>query len=147
MVRTARYKYILFASGENREQFFDLEQDPGELKNLVADTSLAAEVSRHRGLLEQWMKATQDKFGLAPATPKAAKAVKGKPANTAAQPTQDRASLFEQKDKNHDGKLTLEELLANHPSPENAKSNFAKWDTNNDGYLDRDEFIRMGKPK
>ncbi|MCX6904652.1 MAG: sulfatase-like hydrolase/transferase [Verrucomicrobia bacterium] len=147
MVRTARYKYILFATGENREQFFDLEQDPGELKNLMADTSLAGEVSRHRGLLEQWMKATQDKFGLASTAPKAARAAKGKPANAAGQPTQDRASLFEKKDKNHRGKLTLEEFLANHPNPEKAKSNFARWDTNKDGFMDRDEFINMGKPK
>ena len=147
MVRTTRYKYIRFATGDNREQFFDLEQDPGELKNLVADTNLAGEVSRHRGLLEQWMKATQDKFGLAPASSKAAKAAKGKSANTADQPAQDRASLFEKKDKKHDGKLTLENFLANHPSPEKAKSNFEKWDANKDGYIDRDEFINMGKSK
>jgi arylsulfatase A-like enzyme len=66
MIRTARYKYIAFARGENREQFFDMEKDPGETKNLIADGALAGEVARHRGLLEQWLKDTQDAFGKEP---------------------------------------------------------------------------------
>jgi arylsulfatase A-like enzyme len=150
MLRTARYKYILFATGENREQFFDLERDPGELKNLIADSSLAGEVARHRSLLQEWMQATQDKFGLAasaPRTGKGGKAAKGKQETAAGQQGQDRVSLFEQKDKNHDGKLSREEFLANHPSPEKAKVNVEKWDANKDGYIDREEFIGMGKGK
>lgn len=71
LVRTDRYKYILFAQGENREQFFDMQADPGETKNLIGDASLAGEVERHRGLLKQWMRDTQDEFGKAPARPKA----------------------------------------------------------------------------
>ncbi|MCX7007235.1 MAG: sulfatase-like hydrolase/transferase [Kiritimatiellaeota bacterium] len=63
MIRTARYKYIAFARGENRELFFDMEQDPGEMKNLVAESALAAEVTRHRELLKQWLLDTKDNFG------------------------------------------------------------------------------------
>ena len=63
MIRTARYKYILFGQGENREQFFDVEKDPGELKNLVNDSALAGEVARHRELLKKWMLDTKDVFG------------------------------------------------------------------------------------
>jgi len=63
MVRTARYKYVLFGQGDRREQFFDLEQDPAELKNRVSDASLAEEVQRHRDLLKQWMTSTDDEFG------------------------------------------------------------------------------------
>ncbi len=70
LIRTARYKYIVFARGENREQFFDLEKDPGETKNLIADPALVDEVARHRGLLEQWVKETRDAFGKAPAPKK-----------------------------------------------------------------------------
>ncbi|HUT13736.1 MAG TPA: sulfatase-like hydrolase/transferase [Thermoguttaceae bacterium] len=62
MVRTARYKYVLFSRGDNREQFFDMEADPVEMKNLIGDVSLAGEVERHRGLLKQWMEDTQDTF-------------------------------------------------------------------------------------
>ncbi|MCH5374811.1 MAG: sulfatase-like hydrolase/transferase [Planctomycetes bacterium] len=67
MVRTTRYKYVLFGQGENREQFFDMEADPEETSNLIAEASLAAEIERHRGLLKQWMKDTNDAFGKAPA--------------------------------------------------------------------------------
>ena len=59
MIRTARYKYIAFATGDNREQFFDLESDPGETKNLISDPAHAEEVTRHRTLLEQWIKSTE----------------------------------------------------------------------------------------
>lgn len=67
MIRTDRYKLIAFGTGEPREQFFDLEKDPGELTNLVAGPALAGEVDRHRKLLEQWMKDTGDAdFGKLP---------------------------------------------------------------------------------
>ena len=67
MLRTARYKYVLFGQGQNGEQFFDMEKDPGETKNLIADRLLGAEVEQHRALLKQWMKDTNDAFGKAPA--------------------------------------------------------------------------------
>jgi arylsulfatase A-like enzyme len=63
MVRTPRHKYIVFAEGENREQFFDMEKDPGELRNLIADPVLTTEVERHRRLLAQWRKDTHDEIG------------------------------------------------------------------------------------
>jgi arylsulfatase A-like enzyme len=63
MIRTARYKYIAFARGENSELFFDMEKDPGETKNLVAEGALAGEVARHRELLKQWLVDTKDNFG------------------------------------------------------------------------------------
>ncbi len=63
MVRTARYKYIVFAKGEHREQLFDMDKDSGELKNLIADPALTVEVDRHRRHLEQWRKETHDEIG------------------------------------------------------------------------------------
>lgn len=60
MVRTGRYKYIVFARGEDREQFFDLEQDPGEVENLIGRESLAGEAERHRGIVKEQMRATGD---------------------------------------------------------------------------------------
>lgn len=63
MIRTARYKYIAFARGENSELFFDMEKDPGETKNLVAEGALAGEVARHRELLKRWLVDTKDSFG------------------------------------------------------------------------------------
>lgn len=60
LIRTSRYKYVRYALGENREQLFDLENDPHELKNLIADASLTKEIERHRGFLAEWMKLTHD---------------------------------------------------------------------------------------
>lgn len=85
MVRTARYKYVLFGQSENREQFFDMEADPGETSNLIADVSLAGEIERHRVLLKQWMTDTNDAFGKPAAAPRAKRAKP--PAKTARKKT------------------------------------------------------------
>ena len=60
MVRTARYKYMVFPGTEGAEMLFDMEADPGETKNLAADPSLAAEVARHRQLLAEWRQTTEE---------------------------------------------------------------------------------------
>ncbi|MFW6303006.1 MAG: sulfatase [Candidatus Sumerlaeota bacterium] len=62
MVRSARYKYVAFNWGKNPEQFFDLENDPGELKNLASDAEYADVIKEHRAMLEEWKKATGDPF-------------------------------------------------------------------------------------
>lgn len=90
MVRTARYKYVLFAQGDNREQFFDMETDPGELKNLVGDASLRGELQRHRNLLRQWMADTNDSFGKLASPAKRKRAAAAKPAAKKAVPAQKR---------------------------------------------------------
>ena len=48
-IRTRRYKYTVLgdAHGGRPWQFFDLENDPYELTNLVDDPAHAAEVARH----------------------------------------------------------------------------------------------------
>ncbi len=61
-VRTGRYKYVAYDSGANGEQFFDLKNDPGEMRNLIADPGAAAQLARHRRLLRQWCEATDDEF-------------------------------------------------------------------------------------
>ena len=39
MLRTARFKYCVYDVGENREQLFDMQTDPGETNNLAVQTS------------------------------------------------------------------------------------------------------------
>ena len=60
MLRTARYKYTVFNSGSAREQFFDLEIDPGEIRNLIASTDHQGELARHRDLLRAYARETGD---------------------------------------------------------------------------------------
>src|SRR5688500_7484339 len=41
MLRSTRYKYCVYDQGEHRESLVDMENDPGELVNLVGNTKLA----------------------------------------------------------------------------------------------------------
>lgn len=43
------------------EEFYDLENDPHETKNLANHPAHAAELARHRSLLKDWIEATDDK--------------------------------------------------------------------------------------
>ena len=43
------------------EELYDLDNDPHETKSLANDPAHAAELARHRKLLEDWIKATDDK--------------------------------------------------------------------------------------
>jgi len=61
MVRTARYKYIVYDSGEHREMLFDLQEDPGEMKNLAEDSRRQDALAEHRRLLARWIAQTGDK--------------------------------------------------------------------------------------
>jgi arylsulfatase A-like enzyme len=63
MLRTARYKYNLYESGEHREQLIDLESDPGEIQNLAEDPALAELLATHRDLLRRWIESTGDTIG------------------------------------------------------------------------------------
>lgn len=65
MVRTKRYKYMVFPGADRTEMFFDMETDAGEMKNLAEDKALAGELERHRQFLAQWKKTTdEDKYPL-----------------------------------------------------------------------------------
>lgn len=54
MVRTPRYKYILYDKGRYREQLFDMTNDRGEMQNLAVEKRYSDELRHHRDLLRQW---------------------------------------------------------------------------------------------
>ena len=64
MVRSAHHKYIRYNTGEPSEQLFDLEQDPGELRNLVLDESSRSVLGEHRQMLNGYIESTNDNFPL-----------------------------------------------------------------------------------
>jgi Ca2+-binding EF-hand superfamily protein len=53
--------------------------------------------------------------------------------------------MFKAKDANHDGKLTLDEYLANFPDQQEGRRRFPTFDSNKDGVLSEEEFVKMGK--
>lgn len=55
MVRTPRYKYVLYDKGAYREQFFDMENDRGEMRNLAIEKKYEPLVQEHRAMLHEWM--------------------------------------------------------------------------------------------
>jgi arylsulfatase A-like enzyme len=62
MVRTPKYKYILYNQGEGREQLFDMESDPLEMCNLVQDPKLQEILQQHRAMLDRWCRQNNDPF-------------------------------------------------------------------------------------
>ena len=64
MLRTERFKYVVYNTGGGREQFFDLNEDPGEMTNLVAEPAYQSELREHRRLISDWASRTNDDFPL-----------------------------------------------------------------------------------
>ncbi len=58
MVRDRRWKYIWNAAAE--DELYDLERDPGEIRNLARDPSAAGELERLRIRLIEWMNDVED---------------------------------------------------------------------------------------
>ena len=55
MIRTPKYKYVLYDKGQYREQLYDMETDMGEMVNLAVDARYADIVKEHRAMLREWM--------------------------------------------------------------------------------------------
>lgn len=60
MVRTKQYKYMFFPGGEHLEMFFDMQADPGEMRNLAGEKAMAVILDRHRQILAQWRQTTEE---------------------------------------------------------------------------------------
>jgi arylsulfatase A-like enzyme len=135
-VRQGDWK-LLLSPWQPKLQLFNLADDIAEKRDLTGEKPALVE-QLHKAWLE-WNATLPPR-----ANPQPAKPGKSKQAATGAKPAQDRIALFEKKDRNHDGKLSVEELLAGQPDPEAAKAHFEKWDVDKDRFLSREEFINMG---
>jgi arylsulfatase A-like enzyme len=61
-LRTPGFKYHVWSRGDHREQLFDMAKDPGETRNLAETVEYAAQLQRHRGLLADWLRRTDDSY-------------------------------------------------------------------------------------
>lgn len=55
MVRTPQYKYVLYDTGRNREQLYDMRNDRGEMNNLAIEKKYKEVLRQHRQMLNEWM--------------------------------------------------------------------------------------------
>lgn len=62
MVRSARYKYIRYNQGDPVEQLFDMENDPGETRDLTTESEAADILDDHRRMLNAYIRTTGDDF-------------------------------------------------------------------------------------
>jgi len=62
MVRTDRFKYVVYEDGRHREQLTDLEADPGEMTNLAEDPKYRDVLEDHRRRLRRWVDETGDEI-------------------------------------------------------------------------------------
>ncbi len=65
MVRSDRYKYIVFSHGARRYQLFDVQQDPYETVNRIADPALGPVADDLHARLVKSIQAVGDPFGTA----------------------------------------------------------------------------------
>lgn len=142
-VRTARYRLVEWKTiGEPADtavlELYDYEADPDETKNLAAEKP---EIVAHlRAILA---KQPEAKPQIRAGDGKKEKKRGAKPASN--KPKQDRNETFNKRDKNKDGRLTMEEFLIGQPDPDEAPKRFPIFDKNKDGVLSREEFVKSGK--
>lgn len=65
MIRTARFKYVVYEKGMRRDQLVDLQEDPGEMKNLASHPNYQDVLREHRRLLWAWANEVNDTIGKA----------------------------------------------------------------------------------
>ena len=64
MIQSATSTYCVYESAKSRESLVDMENDPGEMQNLVDDPKFRDVLVAHRRLLREWTKLSDDKDGL-----------------------------------------------------------------------------------
>jgi len=64
MVRSKKYKYVVYDIRKRRESLVDLENDPGEMVNLAEEKEYQGVLENHRQSLREWCKKYNDTFAI-----------------------------------------------------------------------------------
>ena len=130
------FEALYFTSPRPVYELYDLDSDPNELINIYGRKELADVTQELKETLQRKMILDFDYLPLPIASdPKKSQA---KAANKV---SPEREKLFEKLDANHDGKLDKTEFAAKR-DPEEAAAWFEARDTDKDGFVSREEFIR-----
>ena len=145
-VRDGDWKLFVNHDGTHAE-LFNIPRDIGEEHDVAAENPEAVKSLTAKALA--WAKAL-------PPSPARERAMQTgqtqdggrspKAANNPKPATLDRAAIFKKWDKDGDGKLSLDEYTAGLGKKEDAGQRFKNFDTNHDGALSEEEFVRAGKP-
>ena len=147
-VRTERYRLVEWKRiGEPAEravcELYDYASDPDETRNLAvewAEDGIRVNAVERPEVVAQLRAMLASQPEAKPQIGKAATAAGG-----AQKPRQDRAAMFAARDLNGDAQLSREEFLRNQPDPEQAPKRFELFDSDRNGTLSREEFIRGGR--
>ena len=63
MIRSRRFKYCAYNAPDNNESLVDMENDPGEMRNLVHAPDFRDVLLKHRRYLAEWIKRSNDREG------------------------------------------------------------------------------------
>lgn len=63
MIRSQRFKYCVYDASASNESLVDMENDPGEMRNLADDPRFRDILAEHRGLLAEWTRISNDREG------------------------------------------------------------------------------------
>ncbi len=64
MIRSKRFKYCIYDSGEDREFLVDLKNDPGEMRNMTNNKRYKKALNEQRQFLKEWIQMSDDTAGL-----------------------------------------------------------------------------------
>ena len=63
MLRTDQFKYCVYDRGDDRESLVDMQNDPGEMRNVAGDPPFKHALDRHRRLFKDWVRTSGDAEG------------------------------------------------------------------------------------
>jgi arylsulfatase A-like enzyme len=122
----------LVLADDTKPQIFDISDDIGEKRDLADERP--DDVKRLTALLDQWRsKNVPPLWGHGSERPGQNKAPAG------------RDKLFQQRDRDQDGKLSKDEFMSPQKDKTEGELRFTKFDKDKDGILSREEFINQGR--